>query len=190
MSKLFAIEPEVGGDWGEATIISNRAQLQSGEATIPEISYLEYLFDVWLGDCIVQGDACYIVTLAVAEAMTEAALTGADFTTVTITLSDNWLELKPHIRLPPFRRLLPRGVVHIKDGDQLIYWSGHDVCWGQRIDHVYANDADLVDIVSLSVLPYSLVVTEQCLALLQQHQLDHCQIEELRQGEYKQISGR
>lgn len=50
MPRLYKLEPEVAGGWGPSTVVTNRPDLASGTARVPEVACLEYVFDGWMGD--------------------------------------------------------------------------------------------------------------------------------------------
>ncbi len=176
--RLFALEPEVAGNWGPGTVIANQQAIERGEARVPEISELEYEVDVWLGDELLQGDACYLVTEALAADMISASLTGFRFERVTVSTSYVFKQFPDAPLLPRFKRLVPTGSVQLLVSGLVTTWSGHDVCWGERTDTDWQKPKSPQEIVK-GPPPYSLVVTERCLHLLQKHSLNHCDVEEL-----------
>jgi hypothetical protein len=176
MERLFLIEPEVAGSWGPQTVVTNRAQLESGAAKVPEVAHLEYRFEVWLGDELLMASPCYIVTEDLAQSIRGAHLTGAHFDEVEITTSDEWRRWAHNIQLPAFERLIPDGVVEFRTGGDILRWSGDDLCMGTRVDYVKPKQVELI---GTTPGPYGLVVTERCYRVLQQHRLDHSEVEEL-----------
>jgi len=159
MVKLYFIEPEVAGGWGSATVVTNRKQIEAGDARIPEIAYCEYVFDGWLGDEILESFPCFIVTDKLRAYIEDARLTGFHFQSVKISKSDIFQELQGHIELPLFWRLMPEGRVCFNSQYEVESWSGHDICVAQRGE---------------------LVVTELALSVLRQSKFENCEIHGLR----------
>ncbi len=158
MVELFKLEPEVAGGWGPDTVVTNRSALESGAARIPEVAYLEYVFDGWMGDDLLETHPCFIATDRLAEAVRRANLSGVEFVPVKVSVSELFRDAHPNLDLPPFHRLLPQGTVHINERDEVLSWSGHDVC---------VTDSG------------RLVVTERCMELLRQFNIDHCDVQGL-----------
>ncbi len=178
MDTLFALEPHVAGNWGPETVVLNREALEAGLETVPQISVLDYRFDVWLGDELLQGNACYLATDSLAKRLQLGALSGMSFQAVKVSVSELFEDAFPQVRLPTFQRLIPEGTVDLRNGFDLVRWSGDDICWGSRIDYVKPSAFELA--VDSPPPPYSLVVTARSLEILKQHCLRHCEIHEVR----------
>ncbi len=140
----FVLDPEVAGGWGEATI---------ADVTVhpPAVSKLEYRFEGWLGDDILESFPCYIVTERLYTGLQGSNLSGYSFDEVVVTTSEEFHEVqqlahKPTI-LPKFKWLKVHGAVG---------------------EHDFALSKD-----------YRLAVSEAGLALLQQYNIEHCDISEL-----------
>lgn len=176
MPKLFSLEPEVAGGWGPSTVVANRRQLEEGSETVPEVAFLEYRFDGWLGDGLLTSWPCFVVTEELAEALVRADMSGFRFESMAVTTSDVWEQFAPTPELPRFRRLVPEGQVTIRNGNSVISWSGHDICWGTRFDFIKPERVtQILDMPG----PYCLVATDRCLDILKQHHIEHCDIAEL-----------
>ena len=52
---FHTLEPEVAGGFGEQTILDNSTHP-------PDVKWLHYVLDGWLGDDILESFPCYIVT--------------------------------------------------------------------------------------------------------------------------------
>jgi len=181
MSSFYALKPEVAGGLGPTTIIANLPQLESGEATVPEVTQLEYRFDGWLGDELLASTPCFIVTSNLAASIQEAGLTGTRFERVKITTSEAWEQFRQMSplysgELPPFERLIPLGTVGFLTDGKIVNWSGHDFCVGTRLDYQKPTDFTLIGRVPG---PHALVVTERAWSVLERHRLDNCGVEEL-----------
>jgi hypothetical protein len=92
----YTIEPEVAGGWGEGTVFESRAGLPA------IVTKLHYVFDGWLGDDLLESSACYIVTRRLADAIKERGLSGIDFDSVKISVSDEFREFFSDLTLPAF----------------------------------------------------------------------------------------
>lgn len=104
----YYIEPEVAGGLGERTILDTSYHP-------PKIEKLEYRFDAWLGDDILETFPCHIVTIELAKAIRENSLTGISFLDVKISKSDFFLEEYPDLKLPEFQWLLIYGTAGTDD---------------------------------------------------------------------------
>jgi len=94
-TRYFYLEPEVAGGVGDGTV-SDRS------VHPPLVSHLDYEFDVWLGDSLLEGFPCWIATVPVMEAIQAAGLTGVSFDKVDISRSDLFNDIYPDLVLPPF----------------------------------------------------------------------------------------
>jgi hypothetical protein len=157
MTTLLLLEPEVAGGFGPKTEV-DRTKIESGEAKVPEIGYLEYVFDGWLGDELLETFPCFIVTERLAADLKDAGLSGLRLGDVDVSKSGLFLDLHPDRELPPFRRLIPLGKVQLGEGGNVEEYSGHDLCMTERAE---------------------LVVTERCLNVLRQHKIEHCEVTRL-----------
>jgi len=158
MAELFLLHPEVAGEWGDGTEVTNREELQSGASKVPAISKLEYAFDGWLGDELLESFPCFIVTDSLANDLAAAKLVGLEFGEVKVSKTDTFKELYPRKKLPVFKRLLPKGKV-VLSGEKVKTWSGKDLSLTESAE---------------------LVVSAAALAVLKKHQLENCKIEELK----------
>lgn len=145
--KLYLLEPEVAGGLGGYTILSNSK----------EVIHLHYEFSGWLGDELLETTPCFIVTESLATAIKNSPLKGYRFGDVEVSVSDEFLELYPERKLPPFRRLIPMGTVKV-EGKIFSNWSKDDFCISQN---------------------KYLVITESALNTLNKFSLDNCDITEL-----------
>lgn len=102
------IEPEVAGGLGESTIINTSCHP-------PKIEILEYRFDAWLGDDILETFPCYIVTIELAKAIKLNKLTGVSFLPVKISKSELFLENYPDLELPHFQWMSVYGAAGTHD---------------------------------------------------------------------------
>lgn len=99
---FFYIEPEVAGGLGEQTVMDESTQP-------PRVSKLDYCFEGWLGDALLESFPCFIVTEAAKRELQKLGATGARFDVVEITKTDEFDELNPGMQLPRFAWLRPEG---------------------------------------------------------------------------------
>jgi len=111
---MYYIEPEIAGGLGEATIIDTSCHP-------PKIKELEYKFDGWLGDDILEAFPCYIITEDLAKAILANTLKGVSFKPVKTTKSDEFSELFPDLKLPDFQWLIIEGSGCLDD-----FWLTND----------------------------------------------------------------
>ena len=181
MTKFFQLRPEVAGFQGKGTIVTNTAELQSGLALIPEVAHLDYKFDGWLGDDIAKVTSCYIISDILAIAMEQSRLSGYRLEDITITTTeafDEWQSEMLDRPLPNFVRLLMDGSIKIKGDREVITWSGHDICFGERIDWVPPLTPEQT---MTNQPPYALVISERAMRIFSGFQLDNCDIYVLEQ---------
>lgn len=87
------IEPEVAGGFGEATKLDTSVHP-------PVVFTLEYCFDGWLGDCIIEIFPCYVITAEAKISIDNFNLSGVFFDEVMTSKSDVFEELYPNTELP------------------------------------------------------------------------------------------
>ena len=104
----YVVEPEVAGSLGDSSQIDTSAHP-------PIVSELEYRFDGWLGDDLLETFPCFIVTERLRDALQQASVTGARFADVTVTTSDTFRELYPDRELPRFFWMQVHGQAGIDD---------------------------------------------------------------------------
>jgi hypothetical protein len=102
MTEFFKLEPEVAGGWGPDT---------SADTSVhpPVVRRLEYTFDGWLGDELLETFPCFIASERLAESMIAQSLTGFALDEVKVSVSSEFLELHPSVLLPRFRWLRVSG---------------------------------------------------------------------------------
>jgi hypothetical protein len=95
MHDFYVLEPEVAGGLGSHTVLDQSVHP-------PLVSKLHYEFDGWLGDEIVEGFPCFIVTESLARRLSQAGMVGVEFADVEVSASDQLVELHPELVLPRF----------------------------------------------------------------------------------------
>jgi hypothetical protein len=102
------LAPEVAGGWGAKTVADTSVRP-------PIVSRLDYEFQGWLGDELLESFPCFIVSDRVAEALQESQLTGFTLDDVRISSSAAFEELHSEVSLPRFRWLRISGQPGISD---------------------------------------------------------------------------
>jgi hypothetical protein len=137
----YSLHPEVAGGFGEESVLDTSKHP-------PVVSRLHYQFEGWDGDDIVGTFPVTIVTDALANAILDHGLTGAEFEDVIVTKDPRFEMFFPAeaATLPNWRWLRPVGGPHAAD-----FWQ--------------MESGDLV-------------VSDRALRLLRQFHLNHAEIEE------------
>jgi hypothetical protein len=112
MKKYYLINPEVAGQLGEGTIIDYSIRPF-------KVNQLEYQFQGWLGDDLLECHPCFICTHYLRMKLEATVLTGYIFDVCKISKSDTFNELYPGKDLPVFYWLKVIG----KAGDDFILSS-------------------------------------------------------------------
>src|ERR1700730_5235489 len=100
--RFFCLEPEVAGDWGDNIEVDRSVHP-------PIVTKLQYHFDGWLGDALLESFPCFIVTESAKQRIESARLTGTTFAPVEVTTSECFEELHPNKKLPTFAWLTVHG---------------------------------------------------------------------------------
>lgn len=106
--KHYVLEPEVSGGLGASSELDTSCHP-------PIVRKLEYVFDGWQGDSLIESFPCFIVTAELGERMLQQQLTGFSLADVIVTRSIEFNELGKHDDLPNFRWLQPSGLAGIND---------------------------------------------------------------------------
>jgi len=91
----FYIEPEVAGGLGPNTV-------RDRSVHPPIVSHLNYEFDGWPDDVLVEAFPSFIVTPDAMDKLLESGLTGARFANVEISKSGEFEDFYPDTQLPRF----------------------------------------------------------------------------------------
>jgi hypothetical protein len=94
--KYFIIEPEIAGELGEETEMDTSNHP-------PVVNKLHYRFSGWLGDALIATFPCFAVTESLADAISENGFTGVKFVGMQSTVSDEFSEMHPNVKLPKFK---------------------------------------------------------------------------------------
>jgi hypothetical protein len=86
--KYYVIEPEVAGGLGGSTVM-NRA------VHPPDVFFLHYQFDGWLGDVLVESFPCFIATAEAVKSLQSIGPTGLELAEVRVTKSSQFAEVHP-----------------------------------------------------------------------------------------------
>jgi hypothetical protein len=95
LMQYFYIEPEVAGGLGSSTLLDSTVHP-------PVVERLEYCFDGWQGDALLESFPCFITTESLAAQLMSSSMSGIQLGHVSITKSREFLELYPHRSLPVF----------------------------------------------------------------------------------------
>jgi hypothetical protein len=92
---FFRIEPEVAGGIGPKSELHR----ENGKLIVTR---LNYEFDGWLGDGLLETTPCFIVTDEARQMIESAALSGVTFSDVEVTRSGKFIDLHGDMVLPNF----------------------------------------------------------------------------------------
>jgi hypothetical protein len=93
--KYFFVEPEVAGGFGPNIDLDTSVHP-------PIIHRLNYEFDGWLGDVLLESFPVWIVTLPARDAIKALGCTGVRFDEVEVTTSGLFEDIYPDRQLPEF----------------------------------------------------------------------------------------
>ena len=143
----YTLRAEVAGGLGAESVVDT-------STTPPVVSRLHIDFVSWLGDDIVASFPCIIVTEALAQAIVDEGLTGAEFDEVTITKNPHFERFfeDTAAQLPAWKWLRPTGQPHESD-----FWQ---------------DDQGI------------LIVSEHALKLLRKFSLENCRIGKYGESEF------
>jgi hypothetical protein len=143
----YTLRAEVAGALGPQSVLDT-------STNPPVVSRLHYDFVSWLGDDIVASFPCNIVTEALATAIVEEGLTGADIDEVVVTKNPHFERFFPDTvaLLPEWKWLRPTGQPHHSD-----FWQDE-----QGV----------------------LIVSERALKLLRKFSLENCRIGKYGESEF------
>jgi hypothetical protein len=106
--KYYILEPEVAGSLGKWTVINRGVHP-------PDVKTLDYEFDGWLGDVLLESFPCFIATIDAVKELQSLPATGVRFDDVRITKSVQFQEMYPDRVLPTFKWLKVSGQAGIED---------------------------------------------------------------------------
>lgn len=92
---FFYIEPEVSGGLGVNTVADTTVHP-------PVVSKLNYLFDGWLGDDLLESFPCYVVSERLKSELVNTTLSGFEIDELEVTKSEQFDEQYPGKTLPKF----------------------------------------------------------------------------------------
>jgi|688.fasta_scaffold516868_2 hypothetical protein len=154
ITTLFIIDPAVEGGFGEQTIVERNPEIE-----YPEVVSLEYRFDDWNGDEIVNSFPCHLISARLYESLSRAGVSGLAIKDVLISKSEKFDQLSLEVCLPEFYWLapigrissIPRHISYAKDFAKTNIWSGHDVCLGPRAELIFSPMA--MKSIDISLIP-------------------------------------
>jgi hypothetical protein len=108
MNDFVRIDPLVAGEKGRGTIMDTNC--------IPwSVKKLEYVFDGWLGDHLVQSFPSFIITVEAANDLNQHNCTGYELDEVTTLKSEQFEEFESNVTLPEFKWLKIVGRARVDD---------------------------------------------------------------------------
>jgi len=151
--KYYYIEPEIAGGLGEQTAIER-------DFHPPVVKKLNYEFDLWPEDALIESFPCWIVTASAMHQIEVNGLTGTEFADVKTTLSEELKLQHPNRKLPEFVWL------------KVVGTPGRDdfgVAKGSKITGSGAPGSDR---------HFRLVISQHALDLLRKLGISHAEIED------------
>ncbi len=133
-SLFYIIEPEVSGGLGPNTV---------GNTSFfpPRVSKLEYIFDDWLGDSIIESFPCFLIKENASKDLIKYNLTGFMIAPACISMSPSFHELNANLDLPSFKWLKVHGIegqddfwIH-KDNRLIVSHRALDILITHQLDH-------------------------------------------------------
>lgn len=131
---FFYVEPEVAGGIGP-----NSELHRENDKLV--VTRLNYEFDGWLGDAVLESTPCFIATDRARQMIEKATLSGVSFGDVEITRSDMFVDLYGEKEMPQFHWMLIDGQPETDDfgmaNDLRLVVSGRalDILKRAGIDH-------------------------------------------------------
>ncbi len=106
--KYYILEPEVAGSLGKGTVMNRKVHP-------PDVKKLDYEFEGWLGDVLLESFPCFIATIAAVTELRQLSATGVQFDDVRVSKSAKFQEMYQHRALPEFKWLKVLGRPGIDD---------------------------------------------------------------------------
>ena len=95
MPNYYTLEPDVAGGLGPHIVLD-------GQTRPPRVTRLEYVFDGWSGDDLLESYPCLVTTKSMAQRLMQAATTGFLLRDVEVSTSGEFQDLFPTRELPVF----------------------------------------------------------------------------------------
>jgi hypothetical protein len=109
IDQVFRIlQPEVAGSLGEQSVLDYSSRP-------PAVVKLDYEFQAWLGDDLVEEAGNFIVTARLKAALEEFGATGCSFDNVVISKAEGFDELHPNVELPQWFWMKVHGTAGVDD---------------------------------------------------------------------------
>lgn len=108
---FYQLEPEVAGGWGEDTVADTTMQP-------PRVLQLDYCFDGWLGDDLLESFPVWIVTEKLAFLLQGSSLTGFTLDKMKTSYSEEFIDIygRERVRqMPHFQWLKISGQAGVDD---------------------------------------------------------------------------
>lgn len=150
---FYILRPEVAG-----SIHGDNSIIEDVSARPPKIKYLDYRFDGWLGDDLLESVIVFIVTERLKNALIGVSPTGVEFATMTTSKSEQFEHFYPNKQLPKFIWLKITGQAGIDDFGLF--------------------DKARIIVANKEMRGTRLVVSEKVLDVMRSFQLSNCKIED------------
>ena len=137
--KFFILRASTNGDWGPSTIVGPNVTLPGSGHFMRTTTFLEYEFEQWNGDDLLEGEGCWVVSPKLARAISDPAISGAAAQPLVVNFSLNALALSDSDEmkyLSCFKRLVPTGFSLYNSKLEVLDWNGEDISIGVLVDFV------------------------------------------------------
>ena len=102
MDEYYQLEPEVAGEVGPGSVVDRHEHP-------PKVEYLDYIFNGWLGDCLVESFPVFMITEMAANELLENKLTGFELKEASVSIDPSFADLYPDSDTPDFKWLAVNG---------------------------------------------------------------------------------
>lgn len=146
MSEFYILDPETAGNTDFPATV---------QEVPPSRRKVTVVFDVWLGDDIMEAYPCYLVTKRLWDMLATGGFTGASSGAIKSVKGDMWRQMCPRQSTP-------------------------DVVWLKVTGKAGQDDFGVApvpdDLLGTPVVIRKLVASQRVLALLKQFSIEHCKI--------------
>ena len=95
MKSFYELTPEVSGQLGEKTVINTKVHP-------PIVSKLDFVFDGWLGDDIIECFPCFLISENLKKKLEQVKLAGYIIDECELSISQLFMQVHPGLKLPKF----------------------------------------------------------------------------------------
>lgn len=125
----YSLDPDVAGGLGPNTILDSSTHP-------PVVKRLHYVFEGWDRDVLVASFPVHLVTQPVCDALLAMRASGVEFAAAEVTTSEEFDQLYPKVKLPPFVWLKPIGTPGV---DDIGYSSNFRLIVSQRVYDLFTQ---------------------------------------------------